>query len=247
MLNKLVLTNHAIFSVKTVSNFIVFLVFCLFGSGCETITVLKDSALYSCGTSTVYLSGWWSNVQDKSAISVDPIGGYQFVYWLDDAGNVCHGNPGSNGQPGPVVINAYKPQAYALAGNGSSITTAQLNAFQKIPVFLNNYAGSGLHFAQFYNTLWRTRANGKTYQIRLDGMSSIPNVIEVGNKSCIAPVAFSTEMMAFIPSLLSSSTAQSSDKCKVRAMPVALILSEKERKGYDVSNLPHGNEVYEVP
>ena len=53
---------------------LLFLVLCFLVSGCKTVEVLKDSALYSCGTSTVYLSGWWSNVQDKPAIEVDPMG-----------------------------------------------------------------------------------------------------------------------------------------------------------------------------
>ncbi len=247
MLKKCVLTNHALCSVKIASNCIIFLVLGLFSGGCETMAVLKDSALYSCGTSTVYLSGWWSNVQDKPSIEVDPMGGYQFVYWIDDSGNVCHGNPGSNGQPGPAVINTYKPQAYALAGNATSITAEQLKAFQEIPVPYDNYAGAGMHFVQFYNTLWRKRADGKTYQLRSDGMSSIPNVIELGNKACVAPVAFQTEMMAFIPLLLSPASAQSPDKCKVRAMPVTVTMSEDDRKKYDVANLPHGKEVYQVP
>ncbi len=225
------------------------LVLCSFVSGCKTAEVLKDSALYSCGTSTVYLSGWWSNMQDKPSIEVDPLGGSRFVYWVDDAGNVCHGNPGSNGQPGPAVITTYKPQAYASAVNGSVITAEQLKAFQEIPASFDNYAGSGLHFVQFYNTLWRQRADGKTYQLRSPGMSSIPNVIEVGSKSCVAPVAFRSAMMAFLPLPFPPPAAtQSPDKCQVRALPAAgAAMSEEDRKNYDVINLPHGNEVYEVP
>ena len=224
-----------------------FLFLCLLVSGCQTMTVLKDSALYNCGTSTVYLSGWWSNLQDKPSIESDPMGGYRFVYWVDDGGNVCHGNPGINGQPGPAVITTYKPQAYAAAISGAVITTEQLNAFQEIPAPYDNYSAAGLHFVQFYNTLWRQRADGKTYQLRSPGMSSIPNVIEVGSKSCVAPVALRAAMMAFLPSPLSSADGQSPDKCRVRAMPAAGTMGEVDRKGYDVINLPHGDEVYEVP
>lgn len=217
---------------------LLFLVLCTFLSGCKTVEVLKDAALYSCGTSTVYLSGWWSNVSDKPSIEVDPMGGYRFVYWVDDGGNVCHGNPGVNGQPGPAVITTYKPQAYSAAVSGAVITTEQLNAFQEIPAPYDNYSGSGLHFVQFYNTLWRNRADGKTYQLRADGMNSIPNVIEVGGKSCIAPVALRTAMMAYLPSPLASAAGQSPDKCRVRAMPAAGTMSEAERKAYDVTKLP---------
>src|SRR4051794_23081064 len=79
------------------ARFTVLLGFCLLEKGCQTIPVLAEAALYGCGTGNVYLSGWWSNTPDKSAIAYDPIGGYIFAYWVDDSGNVCHGTPGVNG------------------------------------------------------------------------------------------------------------------------------------------------------
>lgn len=243
MANKSVLTGYAVNSIPA---FILLLFLCLFAGGCETTAVLKNAAFYSCRTGNVYLSGWWNNVQDQPSIAVDPIGGYQFAYWVDDGGNVCHGDPGRNGQPGPAVITAFKPQAYNAAIYRSSITAEQLKSFQEIPVSFDNYSGSGLHFVQFYNTLWRARGNGETYKLRMDGMNSIPNVIEVGSKACVTPVAYQTAMMAYLSSPVSSVSSQDPNKCKARAMPFAVTMSADERKKYDVTKLPHGSEVYQV-
>lgn len=74
MTNKVASTNRAISPVDRDSNFIVLLIFCLFTSGRQTISVLTEAALSGCGTSTVYLSGWWASVPDKSVISYDPMG-----------------------------------------------------------------------------------------------------------------------------------------------------------------------------
>jgi len=76
-------------------------------------------------------------------------------------------------------------------------------------------------------------------------MIPVPDIIEIGGKSCIAPVAFRVSMMAPLTLPLYPATAQSPDKCKVRAMPAAATISEEDNR-YDVTNLPHGNEVYEV-
>lgn len=252
MTNKVASTNRAISPVDRDSHFIVLLIFCLFTSGCQTISVLTEAGLYGCGTSTVYLSRWWASVPDKSVISYDPMGGYQFAYWVDDAGNACHGDPGRNGRVGPAVIYAYKPKANELATNQSSITEEQLKAFQEIPVSFDNYTGSGLHFVQFYNTFGRSRADGKAFGQKSDGVLSIPTVTEIGSKACIAPVAFRSTNMLLAPSPNPVTSQDSQDpqdpkRCKVRAMPSDAPMSEEDRKKYDVFNLTHGTEIFSVP
>lgn len=246
MTSKVLSTNQTINNVNSGSTFNIFLVLCLFASGCTTTAVIIDAALYSCGTSTIYLSGWWTNVPDKSLIQADPIGGYQFAYWVDDVGNACHGDPGRNGQVGPAVINAYKPKADELATNQSSITEEQLKAFQEIPVSFDNYTGSGLHFVHFYNTFWRSRSDGKTFGVRTDGVISIPTITEIGSKACIAPVAFHSIQTLFLPSQ-APATSQDPNRCRVRAMPSDATMSEEDRKKYDVFNLMHGTEIFNVP
>jgi hypothetical protein len=245
MTNRVASTKRAISPVDRGSNFIVLLIFCLFTSGCQTVSVLTEASLYGCGTSNVYLSGWWASVPDKSVISYDPMGGYLFAYWVDVAGNACHGDPGRNGQVGPAVINASKPQAYESANNESSITEEQLRTFQEIPVSFGNYSGSGLHFVQFINMLKRSRVDGKTD--RWDNVFSIPTVMEIGTKSCVAPVAFRLNSLLFLPSASTMATAQDPARCKVRVMPTDTSISEENRKKYHVLDLKHGAEIFSVP
>lgn len=225
-------------------NFIALFIFCLFASGCQTTSALTQAALYGCGTNTIYLSGWWTSVHDKSVLSYDPMGGYQFAYWVDDAGNACHGDPGRNGQVGPAVISASKPLAYTSANNQSSITEEQLRFFQEIPISFEMYSGSGLHFVQFYNTLMRSRVDGKTFSS--DSTFSIPAVMDIGTKSCVAPVAFRPSRLLFAPSFSAMGTAQDPVRCKIRVMPTDISMSEENRKKYHVLDLAHGAEIFNV-
>jgi len=245
MTNKVASANRAISPVDRDSNFIVLLVFCLFTSGCQTTSVLTEAILYGCGTSTVYLSGWWANVPDKSVISYDPIGGYQFAYWVDDFGNACHGDPGRNGQVGPAVIDAFKPQAYESANKQSSITEKQLKTFQEIPASFDNYSGSGLHFVQFMNRFIRIKADGKTD--RYDGEFSIPTVMAIDSKSCVTPMHFRPNSVMFVPSSFTMTTEQDPARCKVRVLPSDTSMNEENRKKYHVLDLKHGAEIFSVP
>lgn len=131
------------------------------------------------------------------------------------------------------------------ANNQSSITEEQLKTFQEIPVSFDNYSGSGLHFVQFYNTLMRSRADGKTYSS--DATFSIPTVMEIGTKSCVAPVAFRLNSVLFLPSASTMETAQDPARCKVLVMPTDTSMSEENRKKYHVLDLKHGTEIFSVP
>ena len=183
------------------------------------------------------------------SVQFDPMGGYQFVYWIDDANNVCHGNPGINGQPGMAVLKASNPKAYELSNNQSVVTMEQLKAFQEIHVPLDKYSGSGLHFVQFFNNLVRMRNDGKAVRFPLmNGGVSIPNVIEVGKNSCIFPVGLrAVDLPLPLPSAPHSDTnAQDQSMCKVRAMPREVAMSEEDRKQYDAGNFAQGTEFVEV-
>lgn len=235
-------------SISNIFISILFLISCLLICGCETSKVLTEAIVAECGTSTTYLSGWWTRMPDMP-VQFDPMGGYQFAYWIDDADNVCHGTPGINGQPGIAVIKASKPKAFELAGNESFVTMEQLKAFQEIPVPLDKYQGSGLHFVQFFNNLVRTRNDGKAVKFPvMNGEVSIPNVIEVGKKSCIAPVALRTVNLPLpLPNPLPADlNIQSADMCKVRAMPLEVTMGEEDRKRFDAGNFAQGTKIVEV-
>ena len=250
MTNKAASTNHKKININDVLSRIIFLASCLFVNGCETTKVLTDAIVVGCGTGTIYLSDWHAGVPDNS-VQYDPMGGYQFAYWIDDANNVCHGNPDINGQPGIAVIKAFKPQANELARNQSFVTLEQLKTFQEIPVPLDNYAGSGLHFVQFFNDLARGRNDGKAMRFPgLNGTVSIPNVIDVGKKSCIFPlVSRVIDLPVPLPAdpLHQPDThSQDPEMCKVRAMPREVTMSVEDRKKYDAGNFAQGTKIFEV-
>ena len=230
-------------SLKRISLFVL----CLLLSGCQATKVLTPAIVTACGTSTTYLSDWWARVPDPNAIQYDPMGGYQLLYWLDDANNVCHGNPGSNGQPGVAVIKAFSSQAWESAKNESPVTPDQLKAFQAIPVPLDKYLGSGMHFVQFYNTLARNRSDSKAFRFS-NVEISIPNVIEVGQRSCIFPIVLRVTNLASLPSQNPPNpNSQDPNICKVRAIPRETTMSEEDRKHYDAGSFPHGTEIFNVP
>ena len=213
--------------------------------GCRTAAVLTDAALYSCGTSTVYLNGWWASIQDQSGLEFDPIGGYQFTYWVDEGGNACHGDPGRNGQVGPAVIKAFKVSAYQAATSGSATTAEQLKSFQEIPIAFQNYSASGMHFVQFLNKFKRARADGKAD--KYDDTFSVPTILDVGSKACVAPVAFRVNSLAVLPGSPNPASGQDPTHCRVRAFPIDSTMTEGNRKKYHVLDLPHGKEIFEVP
>ena len=220
---------------------------CLFAAGCGTTgAVLKDAILASCGTSTIFLTDWWARVPVQQAVENDPMGGYQLLYWIDNAGNVCHGDPGRNGQVGPAVVVAQKAKARDAAVAQAVVTPARLKDFQEIPVPVKNYSAVGLHFAQFDNTIWRTRADGKTFKDNGSGVVSVPTIIEVGSNACSTPVALKVSPAMFVPNSLAS-TGQDPARCKVRAKPSGATMTDTELAAVDIFALPHGTELFNVP
>jgi len=222
------------------------MMFGILSGGCSTTKVLTEAALAGCGTSTVYLSAWWRDVPDKSNINTDPMGGYQFAYWIDEGGNVCHGTPRQNGQVGPAAMKAYRPQAHEWATRHAAISPEQLKAAQEIPVGYDAYAGSGWHFVQFDNTIWRDLAQGLVTQLNSYGVVSIPTVIEMGSKACVAPVANRVLNRILLPGN-SPTAAQDPNRCQTRALPTGTAMSDEDLKKYDVFGLPHGTDIVDVP
>jgi hypothetical protein len=180
------------------------------------------------------------------------MGGYLFAYWIDDANNVCHGNPGVNGQPGKAVIKAYNPQARDLAVNNATVTPNQLKAFQEVVVSFNTYVGNGLHFVQTYVNLIRYRDTGQAVKVSgLDGDVSIPNVVNIGDNACLIPILLRTNGFPSPVPLPNpagpNQNTQDPNMCKVRVMPSSLTMTEQERVSFDPDTFQHGTEIFEVP
>ena len=107
-------------------------------------------------------------------------------------------------------------------------------------------AVSGPHFAQFNNTLWRGRADGKTFSTRSNGVLSVPAVTSIGSNACFGPVAFKVVQTLFVASPLPA-TGQDPVRCRVRAMPSGASMTQAELERVDVSSLPHGTAIVEIP
>jgi len=219
---------------------------CLLAVGCRTTRVLTEAALVGCGTSTIYLGGWWASRPAGSTIDMDPMGGFLLAYWIDEAGNACHGTPGQTGQLGPAAVKASLAQARSLATGRSPVPESQLKSLQEIPTSFASYAGSGLHFVQFDNTIWRERASGNAFEARSDGVFAVPVVTDIGSRACVAPVAFRTWQGMFLPGF-SPSTGQDPTHCLRRTRPTGAPMTDEELKRFDVLTLPHGTEVSDVP
>ncbi|MES1157197.1 MAG: hypothetical protein ABUL73_05405 [Alphaproteobacteria bacterium] len=216
---------------------------CALAAQCKSTEVLTQAALASCGTSTAYLSGWWTN--PPAQIDHDPFGGYVFVYWIDNLGNVCSGDPGVSGQVGPAVIPAQTPAASAAIAANAPITQAQLTTFQEIPISYAHYSASGLHFVQFYSTAFRMRADGSIWTTKSNGVFGAPLVADLGHPACIAPIAFKANQASFLPTAAPSGT-QDPVRCRIKASPATTTMSDQELQAAHVMDLPHGGDIHEI-
>jgi hypothetical protein len=219
---------------------------CAATAGCESAAILADAAFAGCGTSTAYLSGWYANLPAQSQIDADPFGGYVFAYWIDDLGNACSGDPGRNGEVGPAVIPAQTPAARAAIAANAPITPDQLSAFQEIPVPYANYSATGLHFVQFYSTAHRLRSDGSIWTTQSDGIFGATAVTDIGQGSCLRPVAFKVNQTLFLPPNPTSG-AQDPARCRIKAMPATAAMSQQELQAFHVVDLPHGLAVHNIP
>lgn len=203
-----------------------------------------------CGENTIDLSLWWTGLEDQSLVSIDPMGGYIFVYWIDEDGNACHGVPGISGQPGPGVVIAFHMQGYDAASGNATITMEQLQEFRRIPFSLGSYSAQGLHFVQHMNTIWRIREDGDVFQSRASGLFSIPCVASLNSPFCFQPVIAGghpdcvQSSVLFLPSFLPEA-GQHPSKCRVRAMPNETSLSVENLLNYCIIALPDGGQITE--
>ena len=205
---------------------------------------------------TISLGGFWFNVEgngvspaDRTIPEIDPIGGYLFLYWIDDQGNTCHGQPGVSGQPGAIYVDAFQPQAYDLANQKATITTTQLVEFQKIPYRIDSYVSatqaSGLHFVQYGNVMWRIRGDSSAYIYNGTVVFSIPLIISVGTTNTLFPYHpdkqnnTCTSETVPLPSL-PSTPGQDPNRCGTRAVPSTDSMNYQDSLSYCLVKLPQG-------
>lgn len=231
-------------------------------SGCNATNNPKPPELgtglvFPGGGNTISLGGFWFNTEgggvspaDRIAETGDPMGGFLFLYWIDDKGNVCHGQPGVSGQPGPVYVNAFQLQANSIAQQGTPITTTQLQDFQKIPydiaAYVANTQASGLHFVQYGNILWRARSDGSTSRFADWIHFSVPLIMSVDTTNTIFPYfpadrnVCSKNQGVPLPPFPGSNPSPDPSICGTRALPATASMNYQDSLKYCLINLPHG-------
>lgn len=205
---------------------------------------------------TISLSGFWFNLEgngvspaDRTVPEMDPIGGYLFLFWIDDKGNVCNGQPGVSGQPGAVYVNAFQQQAYDLSNQKANVTTTQLVDFQKIPYRVASYVSatqaSGLHFVQYGNVMWRIRKDGSAFIYKSTVFFSVPLIMSVDTTNTLFPYypdkhnIGNSESLP-LPSFPTTGPRQDPNRCATRAFPSADSMNYQDRLKYWLTKLPEG-------
>ena len=240
----------------------------LFVSGCTSSKPpeFRTGFVFPGSENVLSLGGFWFNVEgggvaqaDKITPQYDPMGGYLFLYWLDDKGNVCSGQPGVSGQPGAIYVAAFKQQAWDLANTEAMITSSQMLDFQKIPYRVASYItstqASGLHFVQYGNRLIRIREDGKVYRLGGGELTfSVPLIMSTDTTNTLFPmhpdkqVKCSSEFGAPLPLPdFGRPPGQNPEMCGTRALPVSDSMSYLESVKYCLINLPQGTTWWNIP
>jgi hypothetical protein len=123
-------------------------------------------------------------------ITIDPVGGILLVYWLDEDGRICHGEPGISGQPGAVSI-VDSDAIEILTGmysKGKTMGKWELDLYQKNSHYdFSGYDGTGSHLMHFEPRLWRIRSDEKI--IKGGASISLPADLTLTEKK-IKPISF---------------------------------------------------------
>lgn len=120
-------------------------------------------------------SHWWE-VPNPPVVEVDPVITTVQLFWLDDQGYICKGNPGTTGQPGSIEL------PYGAASELFNRRDAEGNIYisedelyyfqtQRYPVS-TSYDGLGEHLIIFLAHEFRVRATGQF----IGGTSSQPSM-----------------------------------------------------------------------
>jgi hypothetical protein len=247
---------------------LILLVLSLIISGCDGTSPkppeFGTGLVFPGAENTISLGGFWFNLEgngispaDRIAQERDPIGGSLFLYWIDDNGNVCHGQPGVSGQPGPVYVRTFQQQAYDLFIQNANITTTQLVDLQKIPYRVDSYVSktqaSGYHIVQYGNVMWRNRSDGSATNLRDIIYFSVPLILSVGTTHTLFPYYPDQQNICNsggplkLPSLSPPELGQDPNMCATRAFPKADSMNYQDSLGYCLTKLPQGMNWTEWP
>ena len=200
------------------------------------ILFLSSIAIFAL-TGCISLTQYYARVPATTPIAVDPIGGFALFFWVDPEGIVCHGAPGSSGQPGPAAIEAAKPAAVQDAKTNTVVVSTQLLVYQLIPYSLSEYlssGASGYHLFQFDNVLWRDRSSGEALRDLAKHYYSFPQAVDIGSlpmtlKPELAWGKTDCEVGEFIviPDAGRDSSGQHPTQCRSKAFPSSAVDAEE--------------------
>ena len=143
----------------------------------------------------VDLSNWWQDVPAGRDVTIDPLAGGLYLYWLDENGTICHGNPGISGQPGALVLVNHSKigQLRDIMRTGESITIDELRMLQNDSYPLRGYDGNGAHLIQYRNQIWREGSVGQVFEDYTAIQTSFPIELFLGedyiSPGSVKPVA----------------------------------------------------------
>lgn len=114
-------------------------------------------------------SHWWE-VPNPPAIEIDPVITSVQLFWLDDQGYICKGNPGTTGQPGSIDLPYPASQELFQRSDSDGnvfISEEELFRFQtqRYPVS-TSYDGLGEHLIIFLAHTFRVRTTGQLIEAR---------------------------------------------------------------------------------
>lgn len=134
------------------------------------------------GIISISLLDFFQNPPQGQTFDFDPLTGPVRLYWLDDDGNICSGDPGESGQPGSVEFSPSN-WADAMGRRDESISAEELASYQRFNISINDFTGTGTHFLQFVTNLFRSRDNGNVFQSPSGLILSLPQDISLQNRT----------------------------------------------------------------
>jgi hypothetical protein len=188
---------------------------------------------------TVDLDQWWIRYGPGRTITNDPVAGWLHLFWLDEDGNICRGDPGVSGRPGAEwIIRTRYSEIDRFVDR--SIDEAQLATLRRDTYSLDRYSAQGPHLAQWRAEYTRNRSTGIVSLISGALYYSMPVEITLGPSSVSPSVlrpAFDPDcplnsvLGLPLPGDVTTSSGQHPTKCLRRSYVPADRLIQSCREG----------------
>lgn len=201
-----------------------------------------------CVKDHIALGNWFSNETKKTAGRA-PLGGYVFLYWIDEKGHACHGEPGKNAAQGPIIIRATSDSSFFAARENELIDEATLARWQEIDFDRSTYNSSGLHFVQYDNVTWRSSRDSIVSKNKAEQFFSSTQIADLSRPFCYSPTFKDIPGSYYGGFLISpSDSLKEANKdcgCKQKKFPVNAEMTVEELDKISLINITHGLDASE--